>query len=282
MSKIAITVDSSCDMPKGFKEEHDIKVFPFALLVGDETFIDGVDITPVQLLEKTREVGKLPKTSATPISVYEENFEQLLNDYDEIIHFSISSKASSSFQNSEIAAKKFNGRVTSIDTKSLSGGMGLIVNKAVILKEMGKSAKEICDEIYSILDKVQLSFVVDVMDFLYKGGRCSAMQYYGTKILKIHPEIAMIDGQLKSRNKYMGSIAKCYKKYADDLIKNYPDYDDSVCYITHSPSTPELVQPVIEYVKENFHFKKIYELDASATITCHCGQNTLGILFIAK
>ncbi len=279
MSKIAITVDSSCDVPAGFLEKHDIGVFQINMLIGSEEF---AQISAEEVLSKVQETGVMPKTSAVTTAVYEERFAELLKTHDQVIHLSISSKASCSYDNSKRAAETFNGKVFAIDTKSLSGGIGLLLNQIVIMREKGLSATEIVEKAETLTDKLQLSFVVDTMDFLHKGGRCSSLQYIGAKILKIHPEIVMKDGQLKSGEKYIGKVTKCYGKYVEDLAKKYPDYDKSVCYLTFSPSDPEYIAGVKEKVKELFDFEEIYEVHASATITCHCGQNTVGVLFIKE
>lgn len=282
MKKIAFTVDSSCDLPKGFAEENDIFVISIPVLHGDTLYTNYKDVSPADLIKLTKETGVLPKTSAPTIPDFEDVFEEVLKTHDEIIHFSISSKASCSYQNSCLASEKFDGRVKSIDTLSLSGGIGLLVYKAVEMRKQEKTSQEIVEEILALRNKAKLSFVVDVLDFLHKGGRCSSMQYYGSKILKIHPEIDMVEGQLKSADKFMGSIGKCYLKYVDKLSEKYTDYDDSVCYITYSPTSIELVDAVEMEVKQKFNFKNVFRVDASATITCHCGQNTLGVLFLTK
>ncbi len=279
MNKIAITVDSSCDVPVGFLEKHEIFVFHINMLIGSEEYSE---ISAEEVLKKVQETGIMPKTSAVTTAVYEDKFAELLKNYDEVIHLSISSKASCSFENSKRAADAFNGKVFAIDTKSLSGGIGLLLNKIVIMREEGLSASEIVAKAEGLVDKLQLSFVVDTMDFLHKGGRCSSLQYIGAKILKIHPEIVMKDGQLKSGEKYIGKVTKCYNKYVEDLAKKYPDYDKSVCYLTFSPSDLEYIEGVKAKVKEHFNFEEIYEVNASATITCHCGPNTVGVLFIKE
>ena len=279
MRKIAITVDSSCDVPEGFLQKNDIYVFKVNMLIGDEQYSD---ITPEEVLDKVKETGVMPKTCAVTSVEYEEKFAELLKTYDEVIHLSISSKSSCSFENSLRAGKAFEGKVFAIDTKSLSGGIGLLLNKVVKMREEGLSGAEIYQNAEKIKEKLQLSFVLDVMDFLHKGGRCSSMQYIGAKILKIHPEIVMKDGELKSGHKYPGRVGKCYLKYVEDLAQAYPNYDKSVCYITYSPSDKEYVDSVKEKVKELFDFEEILEVHASSTITCHCGPNTIGVLFITE
>ena len=282
MSKIAISVDSSCDVPKGFLEKHDITVFPITTILGDEIFRDGVDITASELLSKVNEKGVMPKTSALSVTEYEDGFENILKNYDEVIHLSISSKASCSYQNSKMASEKFKGKVQTIDTKSLSGGIGLLLRKMVIMREEGLSSVEIVKNAYDLLDKIILSFVVDTMDYLHKGGRCSSLAYVGAKILKIHPEIIMVDGELKSGSKYIGKVTKCYDKQIEDLAKKYPNYDKSICYLTHSPTNSQYLEGILAKVKECFDFEEIQDVEASGTITCHCGPNTVGVLFITK
>lgn len=281
-NKVAIIVDTSCDVPKGFLKENEIDVIPMGCIIGDEVHAEGDEISSQELLNKVREKGVMPKTSAPSVVDFEEHFAKLLQNADEVLSLSISSGASCTYNNSVLASEKFNGKVVCVDTKSLSGGFGLLLIKAVKLRDAGYDANHIKAEILTLLDKVNLSFVVDTMEFLYKGGRCSSMQYYGAKILKIHPGITMVDGKLKSNAKYFGNVNKCYLKYAEDLKKKYPDYDNSICLVTHSPMEDKNVQVVIDKVKEMFNFKEIYEVDASSTITCHCGENTLGILFIYK
>ncbi|HBF44716.1 MAG TPA: hypothetical protein DDW16_03730 [Clostridiales bacterium] len=281
-NKVAILVDTSCDVPEGFLKENEIDVIPMGCIIGDEIFTDSREISSQELLNKVRDKGVMPKTSAPSVVEFEEYFAKLLENADEVLSLSISSGASCTYNNSLTASEKFNGKVVCIDTKSLSGGFGLLLIKAVKLRDSGYDANHIKAEILTLLDKVNLSFVVDTMEFLHKGGRCTSMQYYGAKILKIHPEIVMVDGKLKSNSKYFGNINKCYIKYADDLKKKYPDYDNSICLVTHSPMEDKNVQVVIDKVKEMFDFKEIYDVNASSTITCHCGENTLGILFIYK
>ena len=195
---------------------------------------------------------------------------------------SISSKSSCSFENYLRAAKSFEGKVFAVDSKSLSGGIGLLLNKVVQMRKEGLSGAEIYQKAEALKEKLQLSFVLDVMDFLHKGGRCSSMQYIGAKILKIHPEIVMKDGELKSGHKYPGRVAKCYLKYVEDLAAAYPNYDKSVCYLTFSPTEREYIDSVKQKVKELFDFEEICEVHASSTINCHCGPNTIGVLFITE
>lgn len=169
-----------------------------------------------------------------------------------------------------------------VDSYALSTGQGLLVMKACDLVKEGKSAKEIYDAVMSLRDKVNTSFIPDTLLYLFKGGRCSRLSFFGAKVLNIHPYIDMKDGELYPKKKYIGNMSRCLKNYVKDLVAEYPSYDDTRCFITHSSAEPELVESVRKMVEENFRFKEIIETVAGSIITSHCGKNTIGVLFITK
>ena len=169
-----------------------------------------------------------------------------------------------------------------VDSHALSTGQGLLVMKACDLRDEGKDAREICDVVNALRDKVNTSFIPDTLLYLYKGGRCSTLSYYGSKVLSIHPMIAMKEGQLYPKRKYIGSMLRCLKKYVADLAEEYPAYDTTRCFITHSNADEELVQSARELVASTFHFDTVLETVAGSIITSHCGRNTIGVLFISK
>lgn len=276
---IRITSDSTCDL-NHLVEERNIGILPLAVNLDAKTYFDGVDITPQDIFDFVAKTKMLPKTSAPSIGDYEEFFKKQLEGYDELIHFNISAKSSGSHNMAVQAAESFKGKVRVIDSKALSSGQGLLVVKAADLRDAGKSAAEIEAEILELRDRVNTSFVPDRLDYLYKGGRCSRMTLYGANLLKIHPKIAMDDGQLIAAGKYRGDMSICIKKYVEDLKNQYPTYDKTRCFVTHSSADPELVELAKKLVKEAFDFDEIIETVAGSIITSHCGRNTLGVLFI--
>ena len=169
-----------------------------------------------------------------------------------------------------------------VDSYALSTGQGLLVLKACDLRDEGKSAQEIYDTVLSLRDKVNTSFIPDTLLYLYKGGRCSTLSYYGSKVLSIHPMIDMKDGQLYPKRKYIGKMSRCIRNYINDLVADYPAYDTRRCFVTHSHADPELVELAKSMVKERFHFEEMLETVAGSIVTSHCGRNTLGVLFIRK
>ncbi len=278
---IRITTDSTCDLGESI-QKRGIGVVPLSVIVGPKTYKDGIDIVPQDIFSYVAKTDELPKTAAPSIGDYEDFFRPYVENGDTVIHFNISSKSSSSYSSAVGAAKLFGDKVHIVDSKALSSGQGLLVMKACDLAEEGKSAEEIVNTVNFLRDKVNTSFIPDRLDYLFKGGRCSRMQMYGANILKIHPMITMVDGQLTVKKKVRGSMEKCIVSYIEDLYEQYPKYDKTRCFITHSNADESVVEVAKARTKELFSFDEILETTAGSIITSHCGRNTLGLLFIAE
>ena len=276
---IQITSDSTCDLGE-LAPKHGIRLMPLKVILDTETFKDGVDIAPADIFAFVEKTGMLPKTSAPGIEDFRELFSLLTANGDEVIHFTISSKASASYSCALAASREFDGKVRVVDSLALSSGQGLLVMKAVDLRDAGKSAAEIEETVNALRARVNTSFVPDRLEYLYKGGRCSKMEMYGANILKIHPMIDMKDGQLGVKKKYRGKMTVCIKSYIEELKAAYPVYDKTRCFITHSSADAELVELAREMVQSEFDFDEVVATVAGSVITGHCGRNTLGVLFI--
>lgn len=280
---IKITSDSTCDLSPELIRKNNIGIMPLTVILGERILHDnGVEIVPQDIFDYVSEKKALPKTSATSVEEYAEYFKTQLNGFDALIHFNISSKASSSHENAQHAAQRFHGKVTVVDSLALSTGQGLLVMKACDLLREGKKPQEIVAAVEALREKVNTSFVPDSLNYLHMGGRCSLTSMIGAKVLKLHPMIAMKDGQLYAKKKYMGSLERCLKNYIDELALEYPQYDQTRCFITHSSCEPDVVAKVREQVENTFHFEEILETVAGAVVTSHCGKNTLGVLFICE
>lgn len=276
---IRITSDSTCDLGE-LVAKHNIGILPLQVNLDASAYFDGVDITPEDIFKFVAETKMLPKTSAPSIADYQEFFKKQLETYDEVIHFNISAKSSGSHNMAKQAAEEFCGKVRVIDSMALSSGQGLLVMKAVDMLAQGKSADEIEETVLALREKVNTSFVPDSLDYLHKGGRVSGMVKMAANLLKIHPLIYMEKGQLVPGKKYRGKMSFLIKQYVEDLKQQYPSYDKTRCFITHSSADQELVDAAKEKVKELFAFDEIVETVAGSIITSHCGRNTLGVLFI--
>lgn len=277
--KIRITSDSTCDLGEHV-QKRDIGIMPFQVNLGDKAYRDGVDIVPEDIFKFVAETNVLPKTAAPSIGEYEEFFKKELETADVVIHFNISSKSSGSHNFAKMAAEEFAGKVYVIDSKALSSGQGLLVLKACDLRDEGKSVEEIVDACMQLRDCVNTSFVPDSLEYLHKGGRVSGMVKTVAGMFKIHPLIYMDDGQLVPGKKYKGKMNILLKQYVDDLKEKYPSYDKTRCFVTHSTADKELVEEVKAKVKELFTFDEVLETVAGSIVTSHCGQGTIGVIFI--
>ncbi len=283
MKDIVITSDSTCDLSADLIAANDIRIMPLSVMLGGKTFRDGVNIAPADIFRYVDETGELPKTAAPSVEEYENFFRPFTDAGKTVIHFNISSKASGSHGFALAAAQKIGGdRVYVVDSHALSTGQGLLVLKACDLRREGRAAAQIYQTILSLRGKVNTSFIPDTLLYLYKGGRCSTLSYYGAKVLSIHPMIDMKEGQLYPKKKYIGKMARCIRSYINDLAAAYPDYDKTRCFVTHSNADPELVELAKGMVRELFDFDVILETVAGSIVTSHCGRNTLGVLFISK
>jgi DegV family protein with EDD domain len=279
--KIKITSDSTCDLSEQLIKENNISIFPLAVILGEKSYLDGIDIVPQNIFDYVAQNNILPKTAAGSSEDYQKFFEKELKGYDALIHFNISAKASSSYSAAEIASQSFDKKVFVVDSKALSTGQGLLVLKACDLAKEGMPANDIFNTVNSLRPFVNTSFVPDALDYLHKGGRCSLAALIGAKVLKLHPMIAENkEGQLIAKKKYKGSMERCIKSYIEELKEEYPSYDKTRCFITHSSADKELVDHAKKLVAENFHFNQVIETVAGSIVTSHCGQGTLGVLFI--
>jgi len=278
---VKISTESTADLEHLFKQE-EINVIPLIVNLGGSDYSDGEDIFAQDIFKFYDENKQLPKTSARSIGEYVEYFSSLTADGSEVVHICLSSELSCTYSNAAAAAEEVEG-VYVINSQSLSTGIGLLVLKAVDYKKEGKSAQEIVELITELVPRVQASFMVDTMEYLHKGGRCSGVTKLVAGVLKIKPTLYLKDGKIEVGQKYMGSFSKNILKYVEATFNknNNPDLDR--IFITHTYSSDEDVQKVREKIVEMYPgFKQIIETHAGSTITSHCGKNTLGILYINK
>lgn len=276
--KIAITAESTIDLTPDLLSKYNIKTIPFTIILGDKDYTDG-EIKPQDIFNFVGETGVLPKTTALNEYEYEEFFKSVLNDNDAVIHFALSSGISSSYSHAVSAANNLKN-VYVIDSKSLSTGIALQAINARQLAEAGLSVEEIVAKVEDRKSKVQASFVIERLDYLHKGGRCSGFKMLAANVLKIRPCIVVKDGKMinDSTKNGKGSMPFAVKKYCEAVLNEFHDIDKTIAFITYSSATPEMVAAA-KNALEGVGVKTIYETNAGCTITSHCGENTLGILY---
>lgn len=282
-TKIIITCDSTCDLSPELYEKYEIKPVPLETILDEEMRRDGVDVTPLEIFDYVGKTGVLPKTSAAPVSEYTDVFKPYVDEGAEIVHINISSEFSSCYQNACIAAEEL-GHVYPIDSRNLSTGSGHLAIKARELANEGLSASEIADKLNEMKEKLDVSFVLQTLDYLQKGGRCSGVTAFGANLLKIRPEIVVSEGTMIVGKKYRGAMEKSILDYVRGRLEGRTDIDTSRIFITHSHVPDDIVKKVRSLVKElqPFEDENILETYAGCTVSCHCGPNCLGVLFFKK
>lgn len=280
MGKVKICADSVCDLSEELKKRYDISVVPLYVNKGEETLRDGVEIGQQEVFAHYRSTGKLCSTSAVNVDDFTQFFTEQLAGYDELVIITISSEFSSCYQNACIAAEEF-PNVKVVDSRNLSTGEGLVAVSAAKLAAKGADAGEIAETLRrDIIPKVDASFFVANVEYLHKGGRCSSIAALGANLLKLKPCIDVIEGKMKVTKKYRGSIEKTIRDYVRDRLTEV-EVDDDLIFITHTTSKQNTDLTASEIPKYK-SFKEIAVTDAGCTVACHCGEDTLGILFIRK
>ena len=278
--KIAISADSVLDLTPALLKEYDIKVIPLGIVLGGEDYLDDGSVTPEGIFKYVEETKVLPKTNAVNSESYKERFQAILDEgYDCIIHFNLSSDMSATHNNAVTAAKDFGGKVRVINSKSLSTGVGIQAMYARKLTETESDIDVIIEKIEKRIPAVQASFIVEKLDYLHKGGRCSSTAFLFGKAAGIRPQIVVTDGKMHSGKKYIGrNMPALIKKYCKDVLNEFNTPDKSICFITYSSATPEMVEAAREAIAD-VGFENVYETTAGCTICAHCGEHTLGILY---
>ena len=279
--KIKILSDSTCDLSVRLLQENDITLVPLTVVKGDEQFKDGVTITPADIFSHVAQGGALCSTAANSIGEYAELFERFSPEYDGVILITIGSGFSTCYQSACLAAEDY-ANVRVIDSQNLSTGQGLVVLKACELAKTADDLDVLADALRAFTAKVEASFLVDKLDYLVKGGRCSAAAALGANLLNLKPCIEVREGKMMVVKKYRGKYDKCLAGYVKERLENREDLDHGTLFVTKTVVSDECYAGVMEAVHTYGEFENIYETTAGCTVSCHCGPGTLGILFVRK
>ena len=278
---IKILSDSTCDLSEALLKEHDITLVPLTVIKEGKEYKDGLTITPAEIFAHVANGGDLCSTSANSVGEYQDIFAQYADKYDGILHINIGSGFSSCYQNANIAASEFEN-VKVVDSMNLSTGQGLVVLEACRLAKECASLDELHEKVQSFVEKVEASFLVDKLNYLAKGGRCSAVAALGANLLNLKPCIDVKDGKMGVSKKYRGKYAKCLSTYVQERLANRDDIRRDVLFVTKTSVEDEEYAAVMEAIREYGKFETVYETQAGCTVSCHCGPGTLGVLFVRK
>ncbi|MBS4534290.1 DegV family protein [Clostridium sp. D2Q-14] len=282
MNNIQLITDSTCDLPKSILTSNNISVIPLYVVFNEGSFKDGIDITPKELYDKVDKTGIMPKTSAPTPSDFYHAFKPHVEKGKDIIYIGLSSDLSSTIQNAKIAASEFeNTNIHVIDSKNLSSGIGLLILKASDLINLGKPLDEIVKEVKYDVSNVKSSFIIDTLDYLYKGGRCSGIQNLVGSIFKIKPILKLNDGKIIVGQKPRGKKQKALDIVLNNIYKNKNSINLNRIIIGDSFSPEDLIY-LKEELEKNVSFKEIITMEAGCVISSHCGRKTVGIFYMEK
>lgn len=279
--KIKVISDSTCDLSAQLLSDNNITLAPLNVIKDDVEFKDGITITPEDIFNHVAAGGALCSTAANSIGEYADLFEQFSGDYDGILHITIGSGFSACYQNACLAAEDYpNVRV--IDSQNLTSGQGLIVLKACELAKNATDLDELAEAVRAFTEKVESSFLIEKLDYLVKGGRCSAAAALGANLLNLKPCIEVKAGKMVVGKKYRGNFAKCIASYIKERLEGREDIDRDTVFVTKTLLSTECYDAAMSAVHTYGMFNHVYETTAGCTISCHCGPGTIGILLVRK
>lgn len=281
---VKIISDSTCDLSPELIKRYDIDIVSLHILLGEDEYKDGKNITPEEIFTWSDEHKTTPKTSAPSLTDAMEIIRPYVEQKREVICFSISGSMSTSGNVMRLAAEELevSDLVTVIDSANLSTGIGLLVIEAAVMAQAGKNATEISAAIEILKPKVRASFVVDTLTYLYRGGRCNAVAAMAGSVLKLHPKIVVENGTMDASKKYRGKLHSVVMAYVRDMEDALKKARPERVFITHSGCDRKIVEDVQSYLQSLGVFDEILETRAGGVVSSHCGPGTLGVLFIAK
>lgn len=282
MKPIKIFADSTCDLSPELIQQYDIGIVPLYVTFNEVSYRDGVDLTPEGLYNLVTETGKLPLTSAPSPIDFMSYFDPFVKQGKQILFIALSSELSSTYQNALIASQEYEeGEITVFDSLNLSTGIGIQVLKAARAAEAGQSVPEITELLTRIRPKVDTEFVIDSLDYLHKGGRCSGMQNIMASLLKIRPVIKVIDGKMTPAYKVRGSREKAFEQMVSNALGNIEGMDRETLFITQTMAKEDALS-LEQMMREKVNPGEILQTEAGCLISSHCGPKTIGIIYLRK
>ena len=279
--KIKITADSTCDLSAELLQKWNISLMPMHILMGEESYLDGVTVHPADVFAHVNAGGKMPKSAAANLVEYTEFFAPFAREYEAVLHISVGSRFSSCCQNARLAAQEF-GNVYVVDSENICTGQGYLVLRAAKFAADGLPPRNIQMRLQSLAKRVELSFVLDRLDYMAKSGRCSGVLAFGANILGIKPALEVINGELKVVKKYRGSLPICVGRYITDRLANRDDLEDELVFISSCQPKPGCMEAIKAGLAKYGSFRECYETDIGTTIGGYSGPGTIGIVFARK
>ncbi|MCM3173229.1 DegV family protein [Paenibacillus sp. MER 99-2] len=278
MSRIKIFTDSTSDLTPSWIQTYDVGIIPLYVVFGEESLKDGVEIKPEQLYERVSRDGRLPKTAAPSPADFMTAFQPYIDQGDDILYISLSSELSSTYQNALLASSEFpEGRISVVDSLNLSSGIGLLVMKAIHAAQNGQTLQEITHLIEALKPNVRTEFVIDTLEYLHKGGRCSGMQNLIGSLLKIRPVIRVTDGKMAPAYKVRGKREKALEQMLQKTLSNKEQIDKDLIIVVHTMAEEDALD--LQKSLQEQTSARVELATAGCVICSHCGPKTIGIIY---
>lgn len=282
MGTVRIVSDSTCDLSSDLIIKHGIAIVPLYVVFGEKAYRDGIDINTEELYKKVGETSILPKTSAPSPMDFQKIFSQYIENGEDIIYIGLSSGISATLQNARIAAQELpEGRIEIVDSQNLSTGIGLLVMKAVDYAKDGRNVSEIAAKVRELVPRIRTRFIINTLDYLYKGGRCTALESFIGGLLSIKPVVSVRDGKMILEDKIRGKREKARSNMLENILADKDSILRDRIFITHSMDLEE-AELLKEHLQKEISGAEIIITDAGCVISSHCGPRTVGVLYISK
>ena len=280
---IILCADSTCDLGAELIAKYNVHIMPLHVTLEDQTYTDGVDINPDDIYAIYHEKKILPKTAALNMDEVLEFVTPFIEAGNDVLCLTLGSGLSTTYNSFRLAAMETEGLYV-IDSNNLSTGFGHMVMAAGDRIAAGMPVQQIVEEVQALTQKVEASFIVDNLEFLHKGGRCSAVAMLGANVLKLKPciEVSTDGGKMGVTKKYRGTLERVLEEYVADRLAGREDIRRDRIFITHSGISQERIDIVKAAIEKHMQFDEIYVTRAGCPISSQCGPNTLRILFVRK
>ncbi len=277
---IRVITDSTADLTPSLIERYDLAVIPLYVRFGETVYRDGIDLTHEQFLALLATSRELPKTAQPTPADFVAFFRPHLEAGDELIYVGLSSSLSGTFASAELARDQLDSpRLSLLDTRNLSMGIGLLAIEAAKLARAGHPRAEILERLGGMVPRLRTAFVVDSLDYLYKGGRLNAFQAALGSVLNIHPLIAVQEGRLIAAEKIRGNRARALDRLFASCLPDPERVSPGLVSVTHC-ACPGDAELLAERVRQAVPGAEVVVTEAGAVIASHCGPNTVGILYV--
>jgi len=280
---VVIMTDSTCDLPRELIVQYHLQVIPLYVVMGDNSYQDGVEMDTARLLAWSDANKTVPKTACISQADFIAAFRPYVEAGKSIVYIGLSSELSATLQNARLAAQEFpEGEIAVVDSRNLSSGLGLLAMEASEAAQRGLSAKEVADYVECLVPRLRVSFVISTLTNLYRGGRCTAVQLLGSNVLHINPEIIVTNGGMTTRRKYRGSLAKSLRQYCKDQLKDVEQMESKRILVTYSPMDDAIYKECTQMVRDTGHFETVLNAQSGCVISSHCGAGSLGLIYLVK